>query len=544
MSRNIKNKLVALSLVMGASLMLNMLVPAMVLSANNGEKNRITSDESSGQESDASETTNSSETESIPRPSYVDGGSFILIADQEIAKLEAGAKLKLRVPLVNWGAKNAKNIKVRLDLAEKAEDFPFEIEKSEYLANIKSELETIDKYSHEEVEAKTKYADFGELTVRGNLKSGYYRIPLKIYYYNDGSNEAKEVVRYYFIKVQGDGAIDDGKAPRPEDQLPPNDGGFVPSLPEPGNPDPAPGGGGEEPGKTSTPRVMVSGFTTAPDKIKGGENFTLKLQLRNTSKTTLVRNIRLVLGLGDDKSSFIPLSGSSSVFVEQINANSTLEVPIGLKASPLMEQKSYPITVTIEYEDANGASFSTNESVTLQVYQEPIVEFTGVQILPSPMTINTPANITMTVINKGKSTLYNATFGVEKDGVLSAQETYLGNIAPAESKNVDTMITPVKMSKDGKAVVTLTFEDELGKKTTIKKEIDANIIEAMPEPSWDDPNTPEEPEPETKFRFWPIVILVAVIALIVLLITLLLRRQAKKRKAEELEEIEDIDEIL
>lgn len=543
MSKNIKNKLVALSLVMGVSLMLNMFAPAVTLFANNGEKNGSAGDEDSRQASDVNETTDTSDTEDVPRPSYVDGGSFILIADQEIAKLEAGSTLKLRVPLVNWGAKNAKNIKVRLDLAEKAEDFPFEIEKSEYLANIKSELETIDKYSHEEVEAKTKYADFGELTVRGNLKSGYYRIPLKIYYYNDGSNEAKEVVRYYFIKVQGDGAIDDGKAPRPEDQLPPNDGGFVPSLPEPEYPAPNPGGG-DEPGKTSTPRVMVSGFTTTPEKIKGGENFTLKLQLRNTSKTTLVRNIRLVLGLGDDKSSFIPLSGSSSVFVEQINANSTLEVPIGLKASPLMEQKSYPVTVTVEYEDANGASFSTNESVTLQVYQDPVVDFTGLQILPNPMTIDNPSNITMTVINKGKSTLYNATFGVVENGVLKAQETYLGNIAPAESKNVDTMVTPVKMSENGKAVVTLTFEDELGKKTTIKKEINVEILEAMPEPSWEDPMTPEEPEPETKFRFWPIVILVAVIALIALLITLLLRRQAKKRKQEEMEEIEDIDEIL
>ena len=160
------------------------------------------------------------------------------------------------------------------------------------------------------------------------------------------------------------------------------------------------------------------------------------------------------------------------------------------------------------------------------------------------MTIDNPSNITLTVINKGKSTLYNATFGVAENGVLKAQETYLGNIAPAESKNVDTMVTPVKMSENGKAVVTLTFEDELGKKTTIKEEINVEVLEAMPEPSWEDPMTPEEPEPETKFRFWPIVILVAVIALIALFITLLLRRQSKKRKQEEMEEIEDIDEIL
>ena len=550
MRKNIKNKIVALSLLMGMSLMLNVLVPTTRLVAEGTESNESTSTEQSSQESSTEATTKKTEaskpteTSETTKPSHTDAGSFILIADKEIPKLDAGSKFKLRVPLVNWGAVNAKNIKVRLDLAEKAEDFPFEIEKSEYLATNKSQLETIEKYNKEEVEAKTKYFDFGELTVRKNLKSAYYRVPLKIYF-NDDSNEVKEVVRYYFIKVQGEGAIDDNKAPKPEDQLPPNDNGYVPSLPQPEPEFPAPNpGGGDEPGKTSTPRVMVSGFTTSPEKIKGGENFTLKLQLRNTSKTTAVKNIRLVLGLGEEKASFIPLSGSSSVFVEQVNANSTVEVPIGLKASPLMEQKSYPVSVAIEYEDANGASFSTNESVTLQVYQDPVVEFTGLQILPSPMTVDNPSNITLTVINKGKSTLYNTSFGVEENGVLSAQESYLGNIAPAETKNVDTMVTPVKMSENGKAVVTLTFEDELGKKTTIKKEIDVEILEAMPEPSWEDPATPEEPEPETGFRFWPIVIVIVVIALIALLITLLLRRQAKKRKQEELEEIEDIDEIL
>ena len=167
MRKNIKNKIVALSLLMGMSLMLNVLVPTTRLLADDTESSGTTSTEKSNQESGTEETnkpetTKPTETSENTKPSHTDAGSFILIADKEIPKLDACSRFKLRVPLVNWGAINAKNIKVRLDLAEKAEDFPFEIEKSEYLATNKSELETIEKYSKKEVEAKTKYFDFGE----------------------------------------------------------------------------------------------------------------------------------------------------------------------------------------------------------------------------------------------------------------------------------------------------------------------------------------------------------------------------------------------
>ena len=61
MRKNIKNKIVALSLLMGMSLMLNVLVPTTRLLADDTESSGTTSTEKSNQESGTEETTKKTE---------------------------------------------------------------------------------------------------------------------------------------------------------------------------------------------------------------------------------------------------------------------------------------------------------------------------------------------------------------------------------------------------------------------------------------------------------------------------------------------------
>ena len=58
--------------------------------------------------------------------------------------------------------------------------------------------------------------------------------------------------------------------------------------------------------------------------------------------------------------------------------------------------------------------------------------------------------------NTGKVQLYNVTARFEADSIKT-EETYVGNIKPGETGNVDTMLTGVAATMDEKALFPLPF---------------------------------------------------------------------------------------
>jgi len=76
-------------------------------------------------------------------------------------------------------------------LASEGDQFPFEIEKSQYIASLSNNLEPIKQLN--QIKANTQVLDFGNFQIRENLNSGYYRITFKINYrsVDSGSSESQ-----------------------------------------------------------------------------------------------------------------------------------------------------------------------------------------------------------------------------------------------------------------------------------------------------------------------------------------------------------------
>ena len=105
-------------------------------------------------------------------------------------------------------------------------------------------------------------------------------------------------------------------------------------------------GGGET--KTGVPRVIVSGFNTDPAEIPAGSNFNLIVHLQNTSQDTAVSNMLFEFNApaeGAESSgaapAFLPVSGSSSVYLDHIPAGGTKDIAIALNARCLLYTSWY-----------------------------------------------------------------------------------------------------------------------------------------------------------------------------------------------------------
>ncbi|QOR47458.1 hypothetical protein INS90_09455 [Trueperella pecoris] len=242
----------------------------------------------------------------------------------------------------------------------------------------------------------------------------------------------------------------------------------------------------------STPRIMVQKFGTTPMPVVAGQDCDVVFTARNMSSTTAVRNIKFSLS---GEGGLLPRSGSASVFVDRLAPRQAVDVTMYYTSLPTLEDKPYPLTLTIDYEDGDFTALSATETVAVMVSQPARVDTSAPQVMPAQIARGGEASIVFTVNNLGKSAVSNVKASVDDGQGIWAPETYVGNIAAGQTANVDMIIRGDEVV-NGPVKITLSYENSEGKVATLQREVDIAVVEedlgevppmdndaAVPEPS-------------------------------------------------------------
>lgn len=154
------------------------------------------------------------------------------------------------------------------------------------------------------------------------------------------------------------------------------------------------------------------------------------------------------------------------------------------------------------------------------------------------------SNVMFQIYNTGKTTLYNVQVKFEADSVEGG-DTFIGNLGPGATGNVDAMVTGVAATMDdGTVKAVITYEDDAGNQT--RNELDVNImVSDMPMDGGMDmePMIPEEPEKEGPGA-WMIVGIIAGVLVVAGAAAAVFMKLRKKKKAAKLlaEDLMDLDQ--
>ncbi len=238
-------------------------------------------------------------------------------------------------------------------------------------------------------------------------------------------------------------------------------------------------------GKGSTPRIIVSSYSTDVKEIKAGQEFTLDFTLKNTSATVPVSNIKVVMGSAMTSGTgnqaggavFFPAEGSNSFFISKIASQATATNKIKLMARQDVEPGVYPVLLKLDYEDATGTALSSEEQVSFAVTQEQRLDVQAMTI-PTDAMMGGPIPINFQYINKGKATIYNLSVSVEGDFTLEGGSQYIGNLTAGYNDYFDNIIMP---SKEGslKGEIILKFENSNGDELEQRTPISCNVMAMM-----------------------------------------------------------------
>lgn len=290
------------------------------------------------------------------------------------------------------------------------------------------------------------------------------------------------------------------------------------------------GGGGSGGGVagTSTPRVMLTEFTAQPGEVTAGDAVEVTFTLQNMSRTTRVNNLKVTLTAAD-AGAFLPMNGSSSMYISTIKAEGSVTRTMSFRTLPTLEARPYGLTLQVDYEDAQANSFSSQEQVSIPIRQTQRADTSTFQVMPESIMVGQQASVTFSINNLGKTKLYNARVKVAEGQGVAAAESFVGNIDAGASGAVDMTLQAAQESTSP-IRVEVTYEDANGKVTNMERELTLFITpQVNPEPF-----PPVEPEVPADSGL-PMALLwgLAAVAVLIVLTVVIVRVRRRRRRSQQ-----------
>ena len=419
--------------------------------------------------------------------------AFALGENQSTPSANYSEVMNFDVNVRNTGYKTAYDVRVDMELSEDITKFPFEINDGNYdrqMGNMNPDQTVAVPFS---------------MAVREKAKSGYYPIKFKIRYReNENGNFAAPVEDTFYVRVYGK---DEGDSLDSE--------------------------AGEN--ERTKARIIVDSFETDPAEIYAGQDFTLKVRMKNASNSIAASNILFTFESEavSDSPVFTTVNGSNSVVVNSLAPGASDTLTIKFSSSPTAEQRSYTITINEQYDSPEFKNAKEAVKIAVGLKQEARLNTGTIEVMPDAISVGEESNVMFSINNTGKVMLYNVNAVFEADSIQK-NEAYVGNIEPGKSGNVDTMINGIApTTDDGKVKLSITYEDENGKVSTVEKEIQLMVNEdqSMDESNVDDTWNSDDvqPEPSTTDKLKHLAIPVGIVGVVLATVILVVIRRKKKK---------------
>lgn len=452
----------------------------------------------------------------IAKETYSGTEKFLMLSNEvPIMNAQYDEQVLVVLSLINLGKTDIKDIVVTPTVSNDRTKWPFDINQAydaQTIQMIQAASDTTDAYN--------KRMDIGwNFKVRSDVLTGCYPLPFHVTYYEKGSLVETDLTTYINIK----GADPEKTLIKyPDDEE-------------------------DEDKKAANPRIIVTGYRTAPEEVYAGSTFNLTVSVKNTSKETAVENVLFnmeatVEGKDADATyaAFLPTSGSSAVYKERIAPGETYDMSIEMEAKADLSQKPYVLTVNMKYDTEEQVNLSDVAHVSIPIKQEAKLDTGTAEVMPESIAVGEQSNVMFSIFNTGKTTLFNVKVNYESDTVDSGI-TYLGNIAPGNTGNVDSMLTGIAPDMgEGIVKAVITYEDEAGNESRFEKDLNLLVYEMTFDEGMMEDIPMETIEDETAQKKLPLAAIIGIVAAVVLVIVVIVVIVSKKRKAKKHKEDMDL----
>ncbi len=249
-----------------------------------------------------------------------------------------------------------------------------------------------------------------------------------------------------------------------------------------------------------TPYIIVENYTYGGTNVSAGTEFNLRVVLRNTSTTHTLENIKMSMS---PTGVFSMTSSSNTFYIDELQAGSSIQKDMTLFAglssvTDDMDANAVGMDFSFQYVSNDVRKDGTSsEKITIPVFYPDRFEYTE-PTYPQEVYVGEEFNLSIPVVNKGRSTVYNLTAELVGADASGDQRIYLGNLEEGREEYIDFYIAP-DIGGELEGYVLLSYEDANMQPIERVINFDTNVIEPY-YPEVDEPYMPpiDMPDPEAE----------------------------------------------
>ena len=296
------------------------------------------------------------------------------------------------------------------------------------------------------------------------------------------------------------------------------------------------GGGGSTP--TAEPIVLISKCEITPEKAVAGEQFTMKLTLKNSLETKSVENMLVSVDTGNLQ---INIEDDSNVFqIKGIEKGGTTELEVHFSSDKSIPAGKYVVSFSFSYDSGQTLKLSSSGSVVVEIKQPANMELVMPKI-PDKVNAGETLPLSFQVMNMGRDSMYNVRCEISGYGLLPVNTGYIGTMAAGTSSTakIDLYIGSLLMSEDytgsekygdTTGTVKLIYEDASGEEFCEERQFETTIGSPIITGTVASAN-PEAEEEAAASQWWISVLILLVVIAAVAAFVILRRRSIRHESA-------------
>lgn len=227
--------------------------------------------------------------------------------------------------------------------------------------------------------------------------------------------------------------------------------------------------GYEEPNTASAPPVHIESYSLTVDgqpvnQLFAGDEAILSMTIRNDDPNVNARKVRIGASI-DTKVLLFTMGETDTKYVDVIESGKSADISYKITVANEAAEGPTNFSVTLNYENWEVTQASASQTLPLIVKQPVRVEVGEPTIYDSDAKPEEPIAMSLSIVNKGRSKIYNVSIDVEGKGLSMYEDYYGGDVLPAAKLNPDILVSSTTAGKcSGNLLV--HYEDSEGEAYT------------------------------------------------------------------------------
>ena len=256
--------------------------------------------------------------------------------------------------------------------------------------------------------------------------------------------------------------------------------------------------GYEEPNTASAPPVHIESYSLTVDgepvsQLFAGDEAVLSMTIRNNDQNVNARKVRIGASI-DTKVLLFTMGETDTKYVDVIESGKSADISYKITVANEAAEGPTNFSVTLNYENWEVTQASASQTLPLSVKQPVRVEVGEPTIYDSDAKPEEPIAMSLNIVNKGRSKIYNVSIDVEGKGLSMYEDYYGGDVLPAAKLNPDILVSSTTAGKcSGNLLV--HYEDSEGEVYTETVPVSFTVAEQA---------APQQPEQNDQIQSEPI----------------------------------------